>query len=57
MNRSYVSVVSTPQFARWPALFALAFGLLVVYGAGFSHPMALHNATHDTRHAFGLPCH
>jgi len=57
MNSSSVSVASTAQFARWPALFALAFGLLVVYGAGFSHPMALHNATHDTRHAFGLPCH
>jgi len=57
MNSSSASVVSTAQFAKWPALLAIAFGLLVVYGAGFSHPMALHNATHDTRHAFGLPCH
>jgi cobalt transporter subunit CbtB len=38
-------------------MLALAFGLLVVFGAGFASPMALHNATHDTRHAFGLPCH
>ena len=43
--------------SRWPALLALAFGLLIVYGAGFAYPTALHNATHDTRHAFGLPCH
>jgi cobalt transporter subunit CbtB len=57
MNTSATSVVSTAQFGRWPALLALAFGLLVVYGAGFAHPSALHNATHDTRHAFGLPCH
>ncbi len=57
MNGASASVVSTVQFAKWPALVALAFGLLVVYGAGFSHPMTLHNATHDTRHAFGLPCH
>jgi cobalt transporter subunit CbtB len=31
--------------------------LLVVFGAGFAGPSAIHNATHDTRHAFGLPCH
>ncbi len=43
--------------AKWPAILALAFGILIVYGAGFSHSSTLHNATHDTRHAFGLPCH
>ena len=48
-----VSVVS----ARWHALTALALGILVVWGAGFAFPAAVHNATHDTRHAFGLPCH
>jgi cobalt transporter subunit CbtB len=57
MNSQSASIAISRPFTRWPALFALAFGLLVVYGAGFSHPMALHNATHDTRHAFGLPCH
>jgi cobalt transporter subunit CbtB len=57
MNASSTSVAATSQFAKWPAVLALAFGLLVVYGAGFSYPMMLHNATHDTRHAFGLPCH
>lgn len=57
MNAQSASATTTSQFSKWPAVLALAFGLLVVYGAGFSHPMALHNATHDTRHAFGLPCH
>jgi cobalt transporter subunit CbtB len=57
MNTQSASATTTSQFSKWPAVLALAFGLLVVYGAGFSHPMALHNATHDTRHAFGLPCH
>ncbi len=57
MNTQANTVVATSQFSKWPAVIALAFGILVVYGAGFSHPMALHNATHDTRHAFGLPCH
>ena len=57
MNASSTSVAATSQFAKWPAVFALAFGLLIVYGAGFASPSAIHNAVHDTRHAFGLPCH
>ncbi len=57
MNTQSALVTATSQFTKWPAVLALAFGILVVYGAGFSHPMAIHNATHDTRHAFGLPCH
>ena len=57
MNASSTSVVTTSQFAKWPAVLALAFGLLIVYGAGFAAPSAIHNAVHDTRHAFGLPCH
>ena len=57
MNPSSTSVVASNQFAKWPAVLALAFGLLVVYGAGFARPSAIHNAVHDTRHAFGLPCH
>ena len=56
MNAS-TTVASTGLFTRWPALVALAFGLLIVAGAGFANPAAIHNATHDTRHAFGLPCH
>jgi cobalt transporter subunit CbtB len=40
-----------------PALVTLAFGILLVLGAGFAWPSAIHNATHDTRHALGLPCH
>ena len=41
----------------WPAVLAMAFGVLLVFGAGLANSSALHNATHDTRHAFGLPCH
>jgi cobalt transporter subunit CbtB len=33
------------------------FGLVLFIGAGFAAPAVLHNATHDTRHALGLPCH
>jgi cobalt transporter subunit CbtB len=56
MNTLTSSVV-VARSSKWPAALALAFGMLVVYGAGFANSSAVHNATHDTRHAFGLPCH
>lgn len=40
-----------------PALFAILFGIVLVGGAGFVQADSLHAAAHDTRHAFGLPCH
>jgi cobalt transporter subunit CbtB len=40
-----------------PALLAVLFGALLIYGAGFAGPASLHNAAHDTRHAFTFPCH
>jgi cobalt transporter subunit CbtB len=58
MIRSVASSVAIGAVStRWPGLVALALGALIVFGAGFASPAALHNATHDTRHAFGLPCH
>jgi cobalt transporter subunit CbtB len=58
VNASPASVVAAGAAStRWPALAALALGIFIVFGAGFASPSALHNATHDTRHAFGLPCH
>ena len=40
-----------------PALFAAMLGLALVFSAGFAETKTLHNATHDTRHATGFPCH
>ncbi|MGE0224665.1 MAG: CbtB domain-containing protein [Acetobacteraceae bacterium] len=40
-----------------PALALLLFGTVVLYGVGFAHSSAVHNAAHDTRHATGFPCH
>ncbi|MCX5578669.1 CbtB domain-containing protein [Kaistia terrae] len=40
-----------------PALVAVAFGIFLFVGTGFAAPSMVHNATHDTRHALGLPCH
>jgi cobalt transporter subunit CbtB len=42
---------------RLPALLVLAFGLVILYAAGFSPFTRAHNAAHDTRHANGFPCH
>jgi cobalt transporter subunit CbtB len=38
-------------------LLAAALGVLILFGVGFSHIEALHNAAHDTRHSAGFPCH
>jgi len=48
------SRVSTRKIS---ALAAVVFGVLLAGGAGFASSHALHEGTHDTRHAFGLPCH
>jgi cobalt transporter subunit CbtB len=39
------------------ALAALLLGVTILWGVGFSHIDALHNAAHDTRHSTGFPCH
>ncbi len=39
------------------ALLAAALGVLLLAGAGFAQVEAVHNATHDVRHANGFPCH
>ena len=57
MNSASPAIVVAGQSSKWPALLALVIGLVVVFGAGFAAPSAIHNAVHDTRHAFGLPCH
>jgi cobalt transporter subunit CbtB len=40
-----------------PAFAAFAIGFLLFVATGFAWPNAIHNATHDTRHSPGLPCH
>jgi len=40
-----------------PAGLAIVFGVFLVFGTGFAHSDILHNAAHDTRHAFTFPCH
>jgi cobalt transporter subunit CbtB len=40
-----------------PALMAAVLGIVLLFGVGFSHVEAFHNAAHDTRHAAAFPCH
>jgi cobalt transporter subunit CbtB len=40
-----------------PAIAVMMFGLVTIYVVGFSTSPKAHNATHDTRHATGFPCH
>lgn len=56
------SLASQPTLTRVsmraaPAIAAILFGLALFFTTGFAWPSTLHNATHDTRHALGLPCH
>lgn len=58
MTQASAQTAAIPRTARMaPALAALILGLGLVLVAGFAWPSTLHNATHDTRHALGLPCH
>jgi cobalt transporter subunit CbtB len=42
---------------RLPAVAVLLLGMILLYGVGFVSIPAVHNATHDARHAAGFPCH
>lgn len=39
------------------AAIAALLGIGVLWGVGFSHIPAWHNAAHDTRHSMAFPCH
>ena len=49
--------IRIPIAGKMPAITVLIFGLVTLYFVGFSTASVAHNATHDTRHASGFPCH
>ena len=51
------AVPSSHPGALAAAALCAALGLVLLYGAGFAQPQALHEAAHDARHAFAFPCH
>lgn len=40
-----------------PAASAIVLGMFVLFGVAFAGPEVLHNAAHNSRHAFAFPCH
>jgi cobalt transporter subunit CbtB len=36
---------------------AACLGLALIWAAGFSHAAAMHDTSHDQRHALAFPCH
>jgi cobalt transporter subunit CbtB len=51
------SPASSRSDALVTSVFAALLGGLLIWGVGFSHIDAIHNAAHDTRHSTGFPCH
>jgi len=49
--------IRIPIAGKMPAIAVLIFGLVTLYFVGFSTASVAHNATHDTRHSSGFPCH
>ncbi|WP_343314640.1 CbtB-domain containing protein [Brucella sp. BE17] len=39
------------------ASLSLLLGAFLIYGVGLAHSDTLHDSAHDTRHAYGFPCH
>lgn len=54
-TRTTLVPVTTTSLAA--TLGAAAFGLALLFVAGFAGADVLHASTHDTRHATGFPCH
>lgn len=50
------SAATSPQ-AIVPAVSAILLGVFVLFGVAFAGPEIIHNAAHDSRHAFAFPCH
>ena len=59
MLTSYVSDLFARKISeRFAAgLVSAVLGLVFVAGVGFAGPQLIHDAAHDTRHAFTFPCH
>jgi cobalt transporter subunit CbtB len=57
MASSAIPVVSSRGQTLGAAALAGMLGMVLIWGVGFSHVEAFHNAAHDTRHSNAFPCH
>ena len=49
---------ATPALVRaWQTTLVALLGAVIVLGVGFARLPQVHDAAHDTRHAFNFPCH
>lgn len=39
------------------SMVTIILGAFIFFGAGFAPMTNIHNAAHDTRHVFSMPCH
>ncbi|PZP40832.1 MAG: hypothetical protein DI601_23195 [Azospirillum brasilense] len=51
------SLAARPASRLLAVLLSATLGAVLLWGVGFAHANALHNAAHDTRHSNGFPCH
>jgi cobalt transporter subunit CbtB len=52
------NAISTSTTSKMLAVLLIAIlGSVLVFAAGFAGTDVLHNATHDSRHSTGFPCH
>lgn len=56
-KKTEISGLDAPAQRRIVAVMGAIFGLFLIFGVGFAHSDALHNAAHDARHSFAFPCH
>ncbi|MCJ2025419.1 MULTISPECIES: CbtB domain-containing protein [unclassified Methylobacterium] len=56
-SSSFAPVATRANERLMAAALAAFLGLGLVFMAGFSPAIALHNAAHDFRHAQNFPCH
>ena len=59
MNTTTASAIASLSLSQRLAagLVALVLGFVLLGTIGFAQDVRLHNGAHDTRHAFGFPCH
>jgi len=55
INQNVISVSSQAKSRQ--ILAAALLGMVVLMAVGFAPIEVIHNATHDTRHSTGFPCH
>ena len=50
-------IIGTISERSKAGLVSALLGIVFIAGIGFASPQFIHDAAHDTRHAFTFPCH